>query len=46
MPLVRISLMEYFKKAVEDALAELQIEVDELTAFYSVKGSVRRHSWN
>ena len=36
MPLVRTSLMEYFKKAVEDTLAELQIEIDELTAFYVV----------
>ncbi len=36
MPLVRTSLMEYFKKAVEDALADLQIEIDELTAFYVV----------
>ncbi len=36
MPLVQTSLMEYFKKAVEESLEELEIEISDLTTFYLV----------
>ncbi len=34
--LVKTSLMEYFKNAVEKAISELHVKVNELTAFYIV----------